>query len=270
MPGHSRQGIYVCSPSGKFLASINSNDPDRVLSMMKRGRENWESLSAKDKSLADNSQIKPRHRWEDSYPKDGLVLQMYTRDLPASGDANDEAASKWNQDPVWFSREEAHRWLPSDLEVGKAYELPRDLALRLATKHLIDMVKGQADTFKASEIKELSISLHIVELTGTHAKVEIKGKTRAVATKTNSTPERGVQTELLGSASFDRKLRRFDAFELVCVGKRWGFTRFNGRRKQPEASSIGFVFRLSEPSTPIIAPAFIHRYKADWVERPAQ
>lgn len=270
MPGHSRQGIYVFSPSGKFLASINSNDPNRVLAMMKRGRENWESLAANDKSLADDSKIKPRHRWEDSYPKDGLVLQMYTRDLPTSGNAKDEAAAKWNQDPVWFSREEARRWLPHDLEVGKVFELPKDLALRLATKHLIDMVKGQADTFNEDEIEELSISVHVVELSETHANIEIKGTTRAVASKTERAPERGVRTELLGSASFDRKLSRFDAFDLVCVGERWGFTRFNGRRRQPEASPIGFVFRLADPSTPIIAPAFIHRYEADWVERPAR
>jgi hypothetical protein len=33
--GQTRQGIYVCSPGGKLLSSINSLDPDKVLESIK-------------------------------------------------------------------------------------------------------------------------------------------------------------------------------------------------------------------------------------------
>lgn len=44
-PGTSRQGIYVCAPSGEFLASINSNSPDRVLAIMQQGKLAWSKLA---------------------------------------------------------------------------------------------------------------------------------------------------------------------------------------------------------------------------------
>ena len=147
-PGASRQGIYVCAPSGEFLASVNSNSPDRVLKTMRRGLEQWKALPAKERNLPADAQIKPTHRWEDSYPEEGLVLSMFTRDLPASGTPDGERSSKWNQDPVWFSHAEARSWLPPALDVSSEttrpqYDVPRPLALRLARLHLIDMVKGQ-------------------------------------------------------------------------------------------------------------------------------
>ena len=42
--GGTRQGIYVCSPSGLLLNSINSLNPDDVLKMIESGLEKWNSL----------------------------------------------------------------------------------------------------------------------------------------------------------------------------------------------------------------------------------
>jgi hypothetical protein len=81
-PGTTRQGIYVCAPSGKFLASVNSNDADRVLAMMREGLAAWEMLPADQRQLSAESAVKPRHRWEDSYPTEGLVVNVISRDLP--------------------------------------------------------------------------------------------------------------------------------------------------------------------------------------------
>ena len=50
----------------------------------------------------------------------------------------------------------------------------------------------------------------------------------------------------------------------MAVGNRWGYTRFNGRRRDPNEGRIGFVFRLAEPR---IAPAFVYQYEAGWVKR---
>ena len=146
-PGQSRQGIYVLSPSGKFLASINSNSADRVLATLEQGLKAWEKLTAEEKRLSPNSEIKPRHRWETSYPKGGLVLSMFTRDLPADCDPSQPGAARWNQDRVWFSREEARRWLPQDPKPGDRHAVPQELVTRLARLHLVDTVNGQTTAF---------------------------------------------------------------------------------------------------------------------------
>lgn len=268
-PGASRQGIYVCAPSGKFLASINSNSPDRVLKAMQEGLDRWKELRSEERSLTEDAKIKPTHRWEDSYPVDGLVLSMLTRDLPADGEPSEERASKWNQDPVWFSKSESRQWLPAELSIDAEYELPRPLTMRLARLHLVDMVKGQTDTFSEREIKEARIAVKVVELNDSIAKVEFTGQTHANSTKqSRRTSPHGVKTQLIGNATYDRKSERFRQFELVAVGKRWGHTRFNGRRRDPNEGPIGFVFRLAEPNAPRIAPAFIFQYATDWVKQP--
>ena len=268
-PGSSRQGIYVCSPSGKFLASINSNNPDRVLRMMQQGLDRWRGLVAEDRTLADDAKIKPKHRWEDSYPVGGLVLNMFTRDLPATGGPNQARASKWNQDPVWFSKSEARQWLPEVLEINAEYSPPQSLTSRLARMHLVDMVKGQTDTFSKSELRNVDIKVKVVEFDETQARIELAGHTHAESTRrSRRTSAHGVKTELKGTASFDLMDSRFTEFELVAVGTRWGYTRFNGRRRDPDESRIGFVFRLADPAAPRIAPAFVHQYEADWIKRP--
>ncbi len=268
-PGASRQGIYVCAPSGKFLASVNSNNPERVLATLKRGLEVWEELPASERPLADDAKIRPRHRWEDSYPADGLVLTMYTRDLPEDANPDQDRAPKWNQDPVWFSKSEARQWLPAELTVGAEHTLPRPLALRLACLHLTDTVKGQTSTFSEEEIKELQIGVKVVALSNEFATLEIAGNSSAdSARKSRRTSPHGVKTTMMGNAKFDLKKERFAQFELVAVGKRWGYTRFNGRHRDATESPVGFVFQLATEQTPRIAPAFIDRYSADWVKQP--
>ena len=48
--GKSRQGIYVFTASGKFLASINDLSADNVLQMLERGWEAWERLPDSEKA----------------------------------------------------------------------------------------------------------------------------------------------------------------------------------------------------------------------------
>ena len=149
------------------------------------------------------------------------------------------------------------------------YELPRTLALRLARLHLVDMVKGQTNTFSSEEVKDLDIKISVANLSDAQVEIEITGRSRAASEgAARRTSPHGVKTQLLGSATFDREQERFTKFELLAIGSRWGYTRFNGRRRQEEESRVGFVFRLADSNTPRIAPAFVHRYDASWIAEP--
>jgi hypothetical protein len=270
-PGQSRQGIYVCSPSGKFLASINSNNPDRVLEMMQRGLSAWNNLPEPERRLGPDSKIKPQHRWEDSIPIGGLVLNMITRDLPLQCDPKLPCEVKWNQDAVWFSKAESRQWLPQNPQPGDQHVLPEELIVRLARLHLVDTVNGQTSPLSRRAVNGSTISTEVVEREGARVKIKIVGTTRG-----NSTEERllqresphGVVTRLIGHAVYDLEREAFVEFEMVALGRRWGHTQFNARRRGAQSGPLGYVFTMAPRNAAPIAPAFISDYDVDWVKRP--
>ena len=267
-PGSTRQGIYVCAPSGKFLASINTTSPDRVLEMMRDGLAAWEKLAAGERRLSAESAIKPRHRWEDIFPSDGLIMNVVSRDLPEQCDPSAPCTDKWNQDHVWYSKEEARRWLGDDPQVADIHQVPEELVTRLARFHVVDNVKGETPRFSREGVKGSRISTEVVERSGASVKLKIYGQTRGVAAEGWWQSANGVVTRLLGHATFDFERDAFVEFEMVALGRRWGFTRYNGRRRDPESGPVGYVFTLAAPDAHRIVPASIFAYDANWVIRP--
>jgi len=268
-PGTTRQGIYVCSASGKFLASINSNNPDRVLATLEQGLKAWEELPAEERRLSPKSEIKPRHRWEESFPKGGLVLSVITRDLPADCDPSKPCSAKWNQDRVWFSKGEARQWLPPDPKSGDKQPLPQQLVSRLTRLHLIDTVNGQSSPFWPGEVTGSQIATEVLERTGRRVKIRITGTTKGEGqARGPRASAHGVETRILGHATYDLNKEAFVEFEMVALGTRWGRTELNGRRRDPESGPLGFVFELAPADAPPIAPAFIRNYDVPWVSRP--
>lgn len=267
-PGSTRQGIYVCSPSGKFLASVNTTNPGRVLEMMQDGLAAWEKLPAAERRLSAESAIKPRHRWEDSYPSDGLVVNVISRDLPEQCDPHAPCKVKWNQDHVWYSKEEARSWLGNDPQQGDVHQLPEELVARLARFHFVDNVKGETPRFSRDGVKGSQISTEVVKRIGPLVELKISGLTKGVAAEGWWQSSNGVVTRVLGHATFDLERDAFVKFEMVALGRRWGFTRFNGRSRDPESGPLGYVFRMAAPRAHRIAPTAIGAYEADWVIRP--
>jgi hypothetical protein len=268
-PGQTRQGIYVCSADGTFLASVNSNNPDRVLATLERGLKAWEELPAEQKRLSPLSEIKPRHRWEDSFPKGGLVLSMMTRDLPPDCDPDKPGAARWNQDRVWFSEGEARQWLPREPKPGDKHPVPQELVSRLARLHLVDTVNGQTSPFSPGQVTGSRIATEVLERTGGRVKVKITGATKGDAQgRGRRESAHGVETRILGHATYDLDKGAFVEFQMVALGTRWGYTGLNGRRRDPETGPLGFVFEMAPAGPPPIAPAFIRDYDVPWVSRP--
>ncbi len=278
-PGRTRQGIYVCTPGGKLLSSINSNDPQRVLAMLRRGWHKWQSLPSAQRQLPAAADLRPQHRWEDSYPAEGLVLSMFTRDLPLTCDVQAERCGKWNRDFSWFSSSEARQWLPTEPQLGDHHELPAPLTSRLARFHLVDVARGQTSPFTWDQVAGSRMWTRVLDRQGDRVELEIRGQTESAAPgdKRNlpglaidrGDTEHGIHAQLYGRATYDLGQKRFTQFDLVALGTRWGRTRFNGRHGDPEsASPIGWVFRLSTATTPRVAPGFVAYYEAPWLQRP--
>lgn len=260
----SRQGTYVFTPSGKFLASINDLDPDNVLATLQRGLKKWNELSEEEKRAAPDKPLEPKHRWEQFYPRDGLVLDGYSRDLPNDGNPTSEQLPTWNRDAAWFSKSEAATMVPKEMEVGMEFDFLPAFVARMAKLHFVDNVKGQTEPF--SQIDGSKISGVVSGLDGDRATIRISGVSSGqVASQRRG---RGVKTKIMGSAIYDLKSRSFVEFEIVAIGERWGRTRFNDRRRQMEATPVGYVFQMAPTDAPAAIPGIIWAYDAPWLKGP--
>ena len=264
----SKQGTYICSADGTLLGSINSTNPNDVLKLMKQGFEKFNTLAPENKNKFDQAKLKSTFRWETSFPREGLVLAVYSRDLPETFEVASNPTVKWNRDTAWFTRSEMLEPIPAAPKAGHTFSLPVTLVQRLARFHFVDNVRGQTDPFEGAETNGSEIRCTVSKVTDDRIEFEIKGQIKANSTseKYNRTP-RGVVTTLLGSATFLTTEERFEKFDMVAVGYRWGRTRFNGRKRGPNSNPVGFAVSLAPIDESPNVPGLIYAYDVDWIKR---
>ncbi|MFT7536569.1 MAG: hypothetical protein ACI85K_002523 [Hyphomicrobiaceae bacterium] len=272
------QGTYVITPQGRLLGRINSPNPDQVLQVLTKALAAWDSMSDAERSQATTDRPEPVHRWEDSYPAAGLVLERFARDL---GDSPlEQPRAPVNRDAVWFANNELRGWLP-EAKVGAKSDVNPDLIERLARFVLVDNVRGQTVPYARAELQGCGLRSKVLAIRGSRIDIEITGYSKATAKgpwldddnywKPKREFARQLSCRIFGKATFDRDTERFISFELVATGDRQGRTTFNGRAKDEPNSShrIGFLLRLADTSYRV-APTFINTYRAEWVVRPAR
>ena len=133
--------------------------------------------------------------------------------------------------------------------------------------NLVDTVRGQTDPFNGGEIKA-EIECQVTSVSDEGFEFTIKGQTKSDSALTNygRTP-RGIVTKVSGSATYSHAETRFEKFELVALGYRWGRTRFNGRYRGPEYNPLGFVVTLAPKDEPPNVPGLIYAYETSWLAR---
>lgn len=292
----TRQGIYAFAASGRLLASINSLDPQRVAAMLESARKQWELLPTTQRGLTSattsnattsnatavegvdwRERMIGRQRWEWHCPKDGLVLETTSRDLPrVDGATPNQRPGAWNRDYAWFTNGEAESFLPAALELGAQQKLPQALAERLVRFHLVDNVRGQTQAFDPSDIVTATIETTVVRKTSTKVHLRLTGRTHAVGSRewrnherpdeARPARERGMVCDILGYAVYDLDQRAFANFDAIAVGTRWGAALFNGRRDDTDPAPIGIALRLSKRH--FVAPAFFQLYGWKGSQRP--
>ncbi len=284
-PTNTRQGIYMATPNGKFLGSLNSTNADQVLRKMQESLASWEKLSESERLLDKSAVHDPSQisRNENKFPEQGLVLQVFSRDLPRDQHGKQNAEGKrhepvdwradaWNQDHAWFKASELDDMLPNEWNVGATRELPNHLLQRIARAHLVDNVRGQTPPYQSKQLQEATWSVEIVAGENEQYHLRYQGLTECIAEgrwsvngfKDMSNPEsreRGVKTALLGFAVYDRTTNRFLEFELIANGTRWGGTQYNGRADDLDAAPIGYYFKLAgDRPSERVAPELFHAY----------
>ena len=262
-----------------MLSSVNSLDPEVVIETINQGLEQWETLSNLEKKLPNNFSPFTSHRWEDSYPKNGLILKGAKADLLSDPPNLSKRGDRWNMDHVWFSEQESHLWIPKLKNIGTIHECPKIIKDRLFRFHLVDNVRGQTLPFAQEEIKKANLNVELVDISDSNLELKIIGDSKAIAkgkwklgeniwTPTHEL-DHSISTNILGKAIFDTNKNLFIQFELVIIGNWEGKTENNGRKLGPETGIIGIKYNLVEnKSSNRIAPAFIDMYNADWVKHP--
>ena len=277
--GGTRQGIYICTPNGKLLGSVNSLDADVVLKVMRNGLTAWRSLHQAKKLAPPIERFKPDRRWEFNYPEDGLILTSVSRDIESSGAEFPTRTPFWNRDHVWFTSDEASMWLPDERMVGARCSVPQEIGMRLARLHLVDAVRGQTIPYAPQEVRAAHFHTEILSENASRLHIRISGHTEAQSDGSwlleNSiwVPQHehshGMRTDLLGRAVFDLESQSFVEFELFARGDWSGRTQFNGRRGDDAHGLIGFVFTLApRRNASRVPPGFVDSYNATWIARP--
>jgi len=254
----TRQGTYCCTPSGKFLGSINSRDPKRVAKMLRDSLKKWKEMSKEDRLLDydPKDKLKEIKRGETQYPKDGLVLKVNSRDMPREGlKDSDWRTHAWNFDFAWFNKDEMLSMLPKQLKKDAEWELPDGLVKRLCRLHLLDNVRGQTNSYPLDAVKKAVINAKVTKIKKGVVTIELTGEVKL------EQGQRGLEAKMLGEAAWNSKDKKFDKFELVVVGERWGRTQFNARQDDTERAPIGYCLQIaSDHATDKIAPASFWEY----------
>lgn len=272
--GATLQGIYCATPSGEFLASINSNNPAEMAGMLRRALVAWQTLPRTRRLQAEDPAEQSIARAQiEQFPEDGLLLRCTVRDLPRdTPNATTWWGQAWNQDNLWLRADEALALMPRELKKGATLDWPEHLARRLVRFNLVDFVRGQTTSYASEQVHEAWLRTEVVK-TKRNKWVELRftGGSRAstgtwpgegLQIENPAAGSRGLGTQMRGSARFDFKTGRFTEFELVAVGVRWGQTDFNFRENDHGPAGIAFVFRLAERDDPQarVAPAFLWEY----------
>lgn len=273
-PTDTRQGTYALSPSGEFLASANTNDPDAMAAMLAKALDAWKALSKGERLRPEppDPVSADRARLERMYPKDGLVLRVISRDVDRAEAEAGWRGRAWNMDFAWFRADEVARMLPDDVREAQAYEVPQDLVRRLTRCHFVDNVRGQTSLFREERVQVAKLTATVSRIRGGMASVRFSGSSVAAESGTWSVngfhdaaeptkQTRGIDVQILGRAEFDLKRRRFESFELVAVGLRWGGTQYNGRGDDLSPAPIGFLLsKAGDSPAERVAPAFVWAY----------
>jgi len=262
--GKPQQGIYAAAPSGVLLGSTNQRDAKVVAEMLKKALEKWETLDKKDRYLEKDPAKEPQGR--SLYPEGGLVLQLFSRDLPRKdgGESKGYWVGAWNSDVAWFTKEEAKSMVPAARQAGAKQAVAEKLARRIARCHLTDNVRGESRIFEPDHVRKAEVSVSVTKVEGDLVHLRLEGSAAAEEKGTWKIKEgevstaRGYEMKLLGLATWDAKKERFAAFDLVAAGPRWGGWN-HSRTGDLDANPMGVLFRLvtGDSASDRVPPAFM-------------
>ena len=224
--------------------------------MLEEALRRWREEPAGAERLEPWAPYEPDPRAPRGYPEAGVVLKVYTRDLPRAVDTrpDDWRRDAVNYDHAWFTREEAEGLLPPDASVGSRFPVPVAIVRRLARFHLLDNVRGETPMWREEEVRSAEMTVEVAAASPESVELRLEGGVQNLARGTwavrpfaepLSDAERGFDCRLRGFLRYDRSRARFVRFDLLAVGMRWGGSEHNMRWDDLDPAPMGVAFELA-------------------------
>lgn len=255
--GATRQGIYVCTASGKLIGYRNAQDATVMRGVLKKALKDWNALSA-DERKPGAVQVpefsKPDPKYHRIPPKDGLVVSVYTRILDRTdkgefcvGTCGFKGGDQAAHDHLWLTADEWRDLVPKEAKKGDTIAVPERLILRIARFHLIDNTRGEPPQWERKHVHTAQMKLIVEETSGKKTRLRVEGRFLIASGADPTTAERGFDAHVLGFIDADNgKVTRFD---MVVVGDHWGSGTFTGGAR-PGRTPLGVAFSLAAGNSP--------------------
>ena len=248
-PHGIHQGIYVVTPSAKYLKQANvgwpSPDPVKALAILRDAVAEYESMSKSerlsksalapdDRSMSEGHDILPDPSW--------LKIRSTTRSYPFQGmdlfDLRNPAYYKL--DRLWLTAESARELVPKKLEVGEKGTIG-DQALRHLTYDCHQML-GCPPWWKET-VKKSEMTVQVASKKGHLFDLRYVGKFELDSdTKYNKSSYRG---SLLGKAVWNDREKKFVRLKWVTLGERnRKELKSNETKSKVHVTTVGAVLEL--------------------------
>jgi hypothetical protein len=222
------QGYYAFSAAGDYYGSINTHDPDELLTILERARKEFAAKPPAKVPLQETS-IGP----ESAVPAGALVLRVFSRILPLPEGLSALQRRRNGQlgrDHLWLLQEDAQAIL-STLRDAEEADAPDAISKRLCRFHLTDNVRGESDLWETEQLQKRSFkvarmaqteTLLTVKLTGSYAMrmsgIRVEGRDKK--------SDMGLEGVLEGILQIDRTRRVFKDAKIHASATGWGASTF--------------------------------------------
>jgi hypothetical protein len=256
--GRTRQGIYLFAADGTPLGYKNHQDPDVMRGVLRDGLRKFARLPAAKRKpgavvVPDRGKVDPNY--SRTPPPGGLTVKVYTRILDlkggeyARGTCPTLGGDKAARDHLWITAAEVEQLAPANAEVGFRYDVPAQVAERIARFHLVDNTRGEPPAWPREEVRANRMGLRVVAATADAVELKLDGEVGLASAADPAEADRGFVARLAGDLRYAPAEGTFDRFDVVAVGWHWGDGPFT-RESRPGKSLLGLVFALTADRIP--------------------
>jgi hypothetical protein len=205
--GITAQGFYVVAADGTAYGFNNNRSPDRVLSFLEKGREQFAQSPPKPVEIPAEL---INARFTNAPDPSIATLRVFSRirPLPAGCDVSNANVAR---DHLWVYPEEVDAILAGG-------EFPKTLAYRMARYHLVDNIRGEPNMWSLKEVKTATFKATAKKGTGAVRTFALQGD-YDMAT---SDAARGLKGTMEGEIVIDPATKKVVRFRAYGEAEAWG------------------------------------------------
>lgn len=222
-PHGIHQGIYVVTPSGRFLGRIQAGwpvpDPVESLRNLKKAKAAFDGMGKSERTGSLKLSANDRAMWKPSEvkaPAGTLQLHNVSRGYRFAGmqDSDVRAPHHFALNSLWLSSAEARSMVPSNLSVGSKSQVGKEATMRMLVHNHLQ--QGCAAWWH-EHVKHANFTVEVVKRERSQVHLRYKGE---FDMKGDSKWQKdGYKGTLLGKAIWNADKNKFESMELVALGQ---------------------------------------------------